>query len=394
MENNRPVEREQPYLTAEGRRRFTLGLPKGSESCRSLTLLTPEGVSILTSQGIVVVMESGIGNSIQYADVRYMRAGARLGTRADALGCDVVLTSERLSAEDGEYLQRHSVVLSLIPKSRHPRETIYRMLERGVTLISLDRIHDSRGYYPISDIIGEVNGRAAITSAVTMLSHPRFGKGLLLGGVAGVNPCEVVIIGTGMSALAAARSVIGLGGIVRLFDNDPYSLRRAGNELGPAVIGSSMHPSVLGHALASADVVVATATASRFGIDDSVLDTMKKGVIIFDLDDHDSISGTFPSLRCMDVDKALSINLRPGNNVCLINPIYVVRRTAAMALTNDIVRITDRLFGSGHGLINVLKTDVGLRNAVEIFRGQITDRDTASAVSRRWVDINLLLSFS
>ena len=226
------------------------------------------------------------------------------------------------------------------------------------------------------------------------LSYLGGGKGVLLSGVAGVNPCEITILGTGMAALAAARSAIGLGGMVRLFDSDPSCLRTAIAELGPAVIGSALHPTVLGHALAAADVVIATRISRHFTIDDSVIDNMKRGVIIIDLNHREGISGVFPTLQCLDIRAALERNTEPGRNVCLINPTGTVPRTAAMAMTNDIVPIIDRIFGSGRGLMNVLKTDEGLRASTVLFLGRVVNREVADSLMTKWIDINLLLSFS
>lgn len=349
---------------------------------------------MLVSQGIEVMAEKGIGDAIHYEDGRYSRSGANIVSRTEALGCDVVLYAGHLTPEEAMLLKPHAVLLTLMNNCPLRAATAQVLLGRRITVMALNEIRDRRGNRPVTDILGEVGGRAAIATATALLADPGVGKGILLGGVAGVNPCEVVVLGTGMAALAAARSAIGLGGMVRLFDSDAYSLRAAMAELGPAVIGSALHPVVLGHALGSADVVVATALNRRFSIDESVLDSMKKGVVIFDLNDHDGISGVFPTLRCVDVKDAVSRNTAPGSNLCLINAAGAVPRTAAMALTNDIVPIIDRMFGSGTGLMNALKTDVGLRVAVVCFRGRVVSQAAADSLGVKAVDINLMLSFS
>ncbi len=394
MPFSRPEQLEQMLKTMTGRRRFSLGLPRPADSGCPLTLLTPEGASMLVSQGIEVMAEKGIGDAIHYEDGRYSRSGANIVSRTEALGCDVVLYAGHLTPEEAMLLKPHAVLLTLMNNCPLRAATAQVLLGRRITVMALNEIRDRRGNRPVTDILGEVGGRAAIATATALLADPGVGKGILLGGVAGVNPCEVVVLGTGMAALAAARSAIGLGGMVRLFDSDAYSLRAAMAELGPAVIGSALHPVVLGHALGSADVVVATALNRRFSIDESVLDSMKKGVVIFDLNDHDGISGVFPTLRCVDVKDAVSRNTAPGSNLCLINAAGAVPRTAAMALTNDIVPIIDRMFGSGTGLMNALKTDVGLRVAVVCFRGRVVSQAAADSLGVKAVDINLMLSFS
>lgn len=394
MSGEQPIQLEKLFRVMEGRRRFTLGIPAPSTTHFSLAVLTPEGASMLVSQGIEVVIERGMGRSIHYADNRYSKAGASIGSRAETLACDVVLYWGWLEPQEISAMKPHSVLLTMDTRQRLPQASAMLFMERRINVIALDNVRDRRGLFPLADILDEVSGRACVATATSFLADPNLGKGILLGGIAGVNPCEVVILGTGMAALAAARSVIGLGGMVRLFDNDPYCLRTAISELGPAVIGSSLHPSVLGHALGAADVIIATRLDRHFAIDDTVLDSLKKGAILFDLADRQGISATFPTLKCVNVATALEDGVLPGSNVCFINPVSAVPRSAAMAMTNDIIPIVDRLFGSGHGLINVLKTDAGLRGAVLFFRGRAVSRDLAEALRLRWVDINLLLTFS
>lgn len=394
MQNNQPIQLEQLFRIRTSRRRFTLGMPVARGVDCPLTMLTPEGVAMLVAQGTEVVIERGIGKTIQYEDSRYLKAGATIASRGEALGCDVVMYSGKLTVDEASQLKPHGVLLTLSDNRQPHPGAIKTILERRVTVLALDRVRDKRGMFPLADILGEVSGRAATATAASFLAHPTLGKGILLGGVAGINPCEVVILGTGMSALAAARSAIGLGGMVRLFDSDPYCLRVAMAELGAAVIGSALHPAVLGHALASADVVIATRLERHFSIDDSVLDSMKKGVVIFDLNDREGISPVFPTLKCVNVADAVNSGIQPGASVCLINPMGAVPRTAAMALTNDIVPVMERLFGSGNGILNNLKADPGLRNSVIFFRGHIVNKEMAERLAARWVDINLLLSFS
>lgn len=394
MTNDRPDILEQPVIIKTGRQRFTLGVPRIDSESSRLAMLTPEGASMLVAQNIEVRVERGAGQVIHYPDERYGQAGAEICTRTRAFGADVVLYSGLPSPAEISLMRPGSILLTMLACLVPTPENISMLLTRRITVFALDCITDAKGNTPVKDIIGEVSGRAAIALAGAFLSDTIQGKGILLGGVAGINPCEVVILGTGMTALAAARGAIGAGSMVRMFDSDPYNLRKAQGELGPAVIGSAMHPRVLGHALAGADVVIATAMDRTFAIDGSVIDSMKKGVVIFDLADHNGISGVFPTLRCTDVSLAMRHGIAPSSAVCLTNAACAVPRTSAMAMTNDIIPIVDRLFHNGAGLENTLKTDPGLRAGALFFRGHTVNRDIARRLKLRHVDINLLLSFS
>lgn len=388
----RPEKLEQLFKTIDERRRFSIGIPQSRFGVP--TLVTPEGVSILVSQGYTVKVEKGAGTPIRYDDARYGSSGAEVVGRRETLTCDAVIYGGALQPDEISLLRPHAVLLTLMRHNRPNAETVRLLLERRITVLALDGVRDRRGMLPLSDILDEVEGRAAIAAATSLTANPRIGKGILPGGVAGINPCEIVILGTGMASLAAARSVIGLGGMVRLFESDPYCLRTAMSELGPAVIGSALHPGVLGNALAHADVVIATRMERRFSVGDSVVDRMKKGVIVFDLDDRSGFSALFPGLRCVNTATALADNIEPGSNICLIRPSEIVPRTVAMASTNDIVPVVERLFGFGGGIMNALKSDPGLRASALLFRGHIVSRDIASALNVKWIDIDLLLSFS
>lgn len=394
MTIHRPDIQEQTIIIKERRRRFTLGIPVGRWPHYPPTLLTPEGAHLLDSRDIEVCVEKGVGEIINYTDSRYAAAGANIVSRRDTLQCDVVLYPGQLTAKEASLMKHRAVLLTLMRNRDIDIETAGIMLSKSITVIALDYVRDFHGKRPLADILGEVSGRAAITIASSYLSTAAGGKGILLGGVAGVNPCEVVILGTGMSALAAARSAIGLGSIVRLFDNDQYCLRTAISELGAAVIGSTLHPAVLSHALISADIIIATRLNQSFAFDNVMIDNLKQGAVIMDLNDRKGHSAVFPTLRCLDVSKSFQEVDIVSSRVCFINPGNAVPRTAAMAATNDIVPVFDRLFRSGAGLMNVFKTDSGLRGAVMMFGARIVHPHAAEILGVKCVDISLLLSFS
>lgn len=356
--------------------------------------LTPEGVSILVSHGIDVKIEHGAGVTLHYEDERYAHSGATIVERAEALDSEVVVYLSGLSDRDAMRIRPHAVLLTFEQSVAYSPIAATILLGRRITTLAIDNVRDSRGNCPLRDVLGEAGGRAVVTLAASLLADPVNGKGILLGGVAGVNPCEVVILGSGVAAMATARSAVGQGAMVRIFDNDTYGLRAAAVNIGPGVICSALHPSVLGHALASADIVVATSLTSRFAVDDSVIDNMKNGVAIFDLDSRNGISPVFPTLRCVDMADTIP-NAEPfGRHVCFINAIGAVPRTVAMAITNNIVLLIDRIFGSGAGLRNVIKADNGIRDAVMTFLGRVVHAETAARLGTKQIDINFLLTFS
>lgn len=383
----------QPECVDTAPRRLTLGLPACDRPGESRFPLTPEGVAMLVERGLTVKIQHDAGKRISYTDNRYARHGARPVSRAEALECDIVIHLAPLVPADAARLRRGALLLTLLHPALQDPHAIAELLRRHVTAMALDLVEDRRGMTPFADILAEIDGRAAVALASSLLADSVRGKGILLGGVTGIVACEAVVIGSGIAACAAARSATGLGATVRMFDNDVYSLRRAIRELGPQVIGSALHPHVLHNALRSADVVVATPVAGHLTIGADLVAMMKQGVVVMDL--CTSPGTVFPSLPTVGLGDrtALEKALSDGRRVCLTNPGEAVGRTAAMALSNTLVTMFDQILpcGSVPGALRVIP---GLRRAVYTYMGRVVNPAVARCAGGRSTDINIYLTLS
>lgn len=389
-----PLEQLQSVLTE--RRRVTLGVPSAASSAvEHRFALTPEGASQLAARGVEVRIEAGAGLGIHYPDERYAAAGAQIVTRAEAFAADIVLYLPPLTDDEARLLRPGTLLLTLF-NVRHQRPAVIEMLlMRKVTAIALDMVRDRSGHAPFADIMGEIDGRAAIAIASSLLADATHGKGILLGGVAGIVPCEVTVIGAGIAAQAAARSAIGLGALVRMFDTDVYRLREASQCLGAGVSASALHPRVLLNALRTADVVVATRLDTPLVIGSDAVAQMKRGVVTFNLD-TERLRPVFAGMPLVDLAAA-----SPGDNpadgtrrVCYVNAAGAVPRTTAMALSTTLVGMFAQFVRAGAGTQATLKMHPGLQRAVFTFMGKPVNERVARMVGRRAVDIALLLQFS
>ncbi|MCM1163075.1 MAG: hypothetical protein NC339_02330 [Muribaculaceae bacterium] len=387
---------EQPCATETSRRRLTIGLPKCDDPAERRFPLTPEGAAQLIERGFVVRMEADAASVIHYADLSYQKLGVEVTCRAEALGCDIVLYPATLSEADARRMRRGAMLLTLVESAcRNPR-TLAELLRRHVITLALDLVEDCRGNTPFADILAEIDGRASVAIASSLLADAVRGKGILLGGVAGIVPCEVLIVGSGIAACAAARSAMGLGATVRMFDNDVYSLRRAWQELGSWVITSSLHPRTLASALRSADVVVATPTAEPFALNADTVATMKKGVLTFDLTPS-SDGSAFPSMTPVDLAMASAIesSARLNNRICFTHAGSAVARTAAMALSNTLLTFLSSLASDDtHGSASGLKLPPGIQKGALTFFGKAVHQRVAELLGVRIVDIAIYLSLS
>lgn len=377
-------------MTATSRRRFSIGIPAcGSETERRFPL-TPEGARMLVDRGYRVIIELGAAETIHYSDNAYARQGVEIASRAEALAADIVIHLAPLPVIDIRRMRRGAMLLTLLNTPLMTAEIVGAMLHRGIVAIAIDLVEDNRGNRPFADVLAEIDGRASIAIASSLLADSLHGKGILLGGVAGIVPCEVTVFGSDIAAIAAARSAVGLGATVRMFDNDVYSLRAAIRDLGPQIIGSAFHEKVMMSALVSADVVIITGGYPHaMSIDPEQVNVMKRGVLLFDL--TTAPGRLFPSLPLVSLASAAASNPGvDGRRVVYVDAGSAVPRTAAMALSNTFNTLLDDIVVC-EGITNALKLTSGLRQGVVTFFGKLTNQRIAARLHTRAVDINIFL---
>lgn len=386
---------EEALKTASVQRRVTIGLPTPASATERRFPLTPEGAAMLIERGFNLLMQRGAAAGIHFSDDAYRRAGVELCDRNEALACDIVLHLPALTPADAGRLRKGAVLLSLLHLDQQDPMTLRMLLKRHIIAIALDLVSDEDGNLPFADILREIDGRAAMAIASSLLADNEHGKGILLGGIAGIVPCEVTVIGSDIAARSAARSALGLGAVVRMFDNDVYRLRAALHELGHSnVIGSALHPRVFAGALRTADIVIATPIRNPLEIGTDVVAEMKRGVIAFDLTNSPR-SPFFPSLECIDLAMARPADVGPGDAVrtCYVNAGSAVPRTAAMALSTTLLTLFEDIVVCD-GVTNALRLNNGLRRAAYTFLGKPVHPEIARRAGVRLIDINLFLNFS
>lgn len=389
---NNPTPLEAPIDAAVSHRKLSIGLPRCVSSSEQRFPLTPEAVASLVGRGYNVVMEQDAARHIHYPDTAYINAGAKIVARRETLEADIVIHLAPLPLADISCLRKGALLLSLANFAReNGADVIRRLLDRKVINIAIDLIADDKGHFPFADILSEIDGRAAMVLASSMMADPTNGKGILLGGIAGVIPCEVIILGSNLAACAAAKSAIGLGATVRMFDDNVYRLRRALRRLGDGVIGSSIHSNALENAIHSADVVIATSFRSRVVIDAEGEKIMKKSVLVFDL--SDAPGKAFPAMKLVDLGQEEPHSPLEGRHYCHHNVGSAVPRTAAMALSDTFITMLDDIAGC-EAYSSAIQLTGNLQRATLTFLGKAVSRKVAEIAGVRHTDINLLLSLS
>lgn len=393
---SRYTPQEQPQATTTARRRLSIGIPAPSHDRR--LPLTPEAAEIITDYGMEVRIQRGAGALINYTDTRYATAGAHIVERAETLDCDIVISCE-VPRHDDIAKMRHGALLMTLYAHTHDTKVVKALLQRHISAIALTQITDRNRRTPVADTLGEIAGRAAVTIAAARLAQvdadTNAGKGILIGGVAGITPCEVTIFGSGIAAQAAAASATGIGATVRMFDDDTYGLRNAVMHNGSPIICNSLQPHVIRAAVATADIIIATPAAISYELSAETLAHAKQGVLAYDITDSD----VSPFRTFVDTDIAATDNCATSTNRrCYRNLSAAVPRTTAMALSNAIVTMLPDLIGTSNlGIapnLGASNPDIDIRHALYTHMGHVTDPALARIHSLPYLDIDILARLS
>jgi alanine dehydrogenase len=355
-------------------------------------VLTPETVGVLVQHGHHVLVETHAGTDSNYSDRQYSDAGAYIVGREEAYRADVLLKINPPLPEEIDMMKERQVLFSFLPVFRLSEQYVRKLINKQVIAISFDAIKDRSGCYPLVKMMSEIAGSTSIQIAAGYLNKSTNGKGILLGGVSGVNPAEVVIIGAGTAAEFAARSALGLGAFVRIFDNSVHRLQRLQCNLGQRLYTSVMHPQVFSRSLSSADVLIGAAYLedSRYGymVTEEMVATMKQGTVIVDLSINQGGCCETSEIRPLSDPIVLKHGVI---HYCVPNITALVPRTASMAISNIVSALLLDMEMQG-SISNWIRSDVGIRNGVYVFNGILTDANIGDLFGIPYKDIHLLMA--
>ena len=329
-----------------------------SDTDETRFMLTPEACGLLTSAGIKVRMERGAGVDISFKDETYAEYGVKIVSRDEALKAPVVVSYQPLRAKDVKKMSAGSALMCMMGEALFEKPVIKALLEKRIACGCLDNMYSHSDVQIFADIVDEIDGRAAIMYAQESLSYLGGGKGVLLAGVAGLNPCEVLIIGSGKECIAAANAAAGTGAKVVLMDNDVSALTLAQPACDSRVELIAIHPRVLTNRVKSADVIITGNTSRSFEFPKSLSTSIKDSVYVIDLNE------SHPSLS--------------------------VPRTVAMALSNPLVNFFDEM-AIKEGFIGMMVTTSGVQTGMVTYEGKLVDKLIASYLSMPSIDIRVML---
>lgn len=369
-----------------------IGIPKETSFQERRVALVPEAVTLLVSNGHQVLMETNAGEGSNFTDNEYSEAGAQIVyDRKSIYSCDIILKVAPPSEEEVEMMIGNQTFISALQISTQPKEILQKLTAKKITAIAWDYIQDEEGVFSIVRTMGEIAGTTSILVAGELLSSFSQGKGLMLGGIAGVQPAEVVVIGAGTVGEFATRAALGLGASVKVFDNSLTRLRRLQNDLSLRVYTSIIQPKVLAKAIRRADVVIG-ALRSNIGrtpcvVSEEMIEGMKSGSVLVDVSIDQG--GCFETSRVTNhIDPTF---VKHGVvHYCVPNIASRVSRTASFALSNTFSPMILEM-GEKGGVVDLIRTHSGFRNGVYMYKGILTNEVLGKVFDLKFKDIHLLL---
>jgi alanine dehydrogenase len=369
-----------------------IGVPKESAFQERRVGLVPEAVSLLVSNGHRVRVEAGCGLGANFSDNEYSEAGAEICVdRKEIYQCDIIVKVAPPTEEDADLMTGNQTLISALQIATQPKEILKKLIQKKVTAVAWDYIRDEEGVFSVVRTLGEIAGTTSLLVAGELLSSFSSGKGMMLGGIAGVQPTEVVVIGAGTVGEFATRAALGLGASVKVFDNSLSKLRRLQNDLGSRVYTSIIQPKVLAKAILRADVVIG-ALRSPIGrtpcvVTETMIESMKTGSVVVDVSIDQG--GCFETSRVTNHIEPTFVKYGVVH-YCVPNIASRVSRTASFALSNIFSPLLLEM-GKHGGSGDLIARNEGFRNGVYIYKGVLTSEVLGKVFDLKYKNIELLI---
>lgn len=370
-----------------------IGIPKEDTLQENRVALVPASVATLIAHGHRVVIETGAGEKSAYPDNRYSEVGADIAySKEQVFKSDIILKVAPPTLDEIDLCRPGQIMISPIQLPTINAEYLNKLKEKKVIALAMEYIQDDVGSYPVVRIMSEMAGITAITTAAELLARSTGGKGVLLGGVSGVPPAKVVILGAGVVAEFAIRAATGLGAEIRIFDNNVYKLMRIQNLLGQRFNTSTFNPMQLEKEVINADVVIGAIhsedSRTPMLISEDIIAKMKPGSVLIDVSIDQG--GCFETSEITTHDKPTFIK-HEVIHYCVPNIASKVPRTASIAISNILTPIILNA-GSTGSLENLLYNNRGLRHGVYVYKGCLTNQYLGRRFGVKSTNLDLLIT--
>ena len=384
-----PQEETLEILRQKGE--LFIGLPKENQNQEKRICLTPDAVNAIVSNGHRVLVESGAGKGAHFSDLDYTNAGAEITKdTAKVFGCPLLLKVEPPTLTEIAMINPQTTVISALQIKTQQKSYFEELARKRITAVAFEYIRDEDGKFPAVRSLSEIAGISSVLIASELMATNNNGNGLMFGNISGVPPVEVVIIGAGTVGEFAARSAIGLGANIKIFDNSITKLRTIQTNLKQTVYTSTIQPKNLLKALKRCDVAIGATRGkdrSPVIVTSTMVEHMKKGAVIIDV--------SIDTGGCFETSEVTS-HAKPTiekNGVIHYGVPNIPSRypkTASVSISNIFTPYLLKI-GEDGGLENSLRFDKGLRNGLYMYHGILTNKSVGEWFDLQYSDINFLI---
>lgn len=384
-----PQEETLEVLKQKGE--LFIGLPKENLFQEKRICLTPDAVNAIVAHGHRVLIEAGAGEGANYSDLDYTNAGAEITTDTKKVfNCPLILKMQPPTLDEIKQINTQSTVISALQLKTQSKAYFQEMAKRRITAIGFEYIKDDDGTYPAVRSLSEIAGISSVLIASEIMSDTNKGNGLMFGNISGVPPIEVVIIGAGTVGEFAARSAIGLGANIKIFDNSLTKLRAIQANLKQTVYTSTVQPKNLIKSLKRCDVAIGAVRGedrSPVVVNSSMVEQMKKGAVIIDV--SIDMGGCFETSEITTHSKP-TFEKFGVIHYAVPNIPSRYPKTASVSISNIFTPYLLKI-GEDGGLENALRFDKGLRNGLYLYHGILTNKSVGEWFDLSYSDINFLI---
>ena len=370
-----------------------IGIPKENSFQENRLAITPDGVNLLVNNGHEVRIETGAGKESRFTDKEFSDAGGKIVySTEEVFKADIILKVEPPTIDEIQYMNPGKVLISALQLGNQTPEYLRAINNKKLTALAYEFIEDKVGGMPAVRAMSEIAGSTVMLIAAEYLSNVNNGKGILLGGITGVPPAKVVILGAGTVAEYAARAALGLGVDIQIFDNNIYKLRRLKHTLGQQVFTSTFNNVLLKDAIKQADVLIGAMRIEKgkmqIIISEEMVSTMKSGSVIIDV--------TIDQGGCIETSEITShdnpIFTKYGIvHYCVPNIASRVPRTATTAFNNIFVPMLLQTSDEG-GIDGMIFNNKWFMRGIYAYNGYVTNEHIANKFMVPYKDLNLLIA--
>ena len=370
-----------------------IGVPRETSLQERRVPLVPQDVELLVNNGHEVLIESKAGEKANFSDNDYSEAGAQIAYDTKAVyKADIILKVEPLSPDELELMQQGQTLISALQLPVQSKDFLKKLIEKRVTAIAYDYIKDNTGSFPVIRAMSEIAGNSSVLIAAEYLNNVNGGQGLMMGGISGVKPTEVVIFGAGAVAEFATRAALGLGASVKVFSNNTSKLRRLQDVVGRRVYTSTLQPKVIENVLKDADVAIGAMRSpksrSPIIVSEEMVQKMPEGSVIVDVSIDQG--GCFETSR-VTTHANPTYKLHGVIHYCVPNIPSRAARTASYALSNIFAPVIIEL-GDGGGIDHCIRKILSVRSGIYLYKGMLTNQYLAEEFGLPYKDLDLLLA--